>query len=225
MGRERRRTSGPVTAGSCGTRCTVWCASNVRQERWTSSAVDGFDAQPHEGSVGTVPCRRRAASGGRGPCRGAHEPESADAIRTIGGGPTNDVPRAYLDRISELLDSFAGPEGQEWWLAAGIKELRVTYDLDAGEATESVRRLHGDVLSADDPAERRPGSTCVPDPRADRRAGRREPGRRAVRKRTGSTAPLSGAPVIPVPMGTHHRCDHGQDIADMPWEPLALSRG
>lgn len=140
----------------------------VRLERgetgWASFVDDGMNAGTLAAELGANPPAE--GSGKRPPVTlragGAHEPESPARIRILGGGPTNDVPDAYLDHLRDLLHTFAGPEGQEWWLEAGIKELSVRYDLD--EPKPQIRlRLHRDILSAYIKRDG-PGLTYVPDP-------------------------------------------------------------
>lgn len=111
-------------------------------------------------------------------------------IRVLGGGPTDDVPEDYLHRIHELLHVVAGPEGQEWWLDAGIKELWLRYDL--AEKKPRIRtRLHKNILSATIQRDA-PGLAYVPDPDA---VARRDIENlvAAVRKRAG----LGPHPLLP----------------------------
>lgn len=164
----------------------------LREAGWASFVDDGMNAgsmaaelsanPPTEGSGERPPVVVRAG--------GAHEEESPIRIRVLGGGPTNDVPDAYLDRIHELLHVLAGPEGQEWWLDAGIKELWFRYDL-AEEKPRIRTRLHRNILSATI-QRNAPGLTYVPDPGAIA-ARDVEKLVTAVRKRTG----LGPHPLLP----------------------------
>ncbi|CAA9366064.1 MAG: L-aspartate oxidase [uncultured Nocardioidaceae bacterium] len=161
-------------------------------DQWTSYVDDGKNAGTTDAALSADP---PTTGSGRRPgvavrARGAHEPESPARIRIIGGGPTNDVPDSYQRRLSHLLGVLAAPEGQEWWLAAGVKELQVAYYFE--RATPRVRtRLHRNVLAAG--IERNgPGLNHVPDPAtiADRDV---ENLVSAVRKRTG----LGPHPLLP----------------------------
>jgi hypothetical protein len=83
-------------------------------------------------------------------------------INVVGGGPTNDVPDAYLTTLNGLLEQLTGPQWQRWWSAGEDEVLEVWYDFAAASAGIAARRS-GDKLRV---TIRRPMSTfaAVGDP-------------------------------------------------------------
>lgn len=59
--------------------------------------------------------------------RGASAPEQPHEIRVCGGGPTNGVPKAYLEELSRLLDVVAGDTWRGWWAESPVKLAEVFY--------------------------------------------------------------------------------------------------
>ena len=71
--------------------------------------------------------------------------ETGPRIDVIGGGPTNDVPGAYLTTLDDLLNQLEQPAWQAWWSAGGVQVLEVRYHFDATAAGPAVRRRKGTV--------------------------------------------------------------------------------
>lgn len=92
---------------------------------------------------------------------GPSAPEARPVISVCGGGPTNDVSPLYLEALHRQLHLFGGEEGQEWWQAAGIYELRVFHWFDVVDPKVSVRRYRDHITAS---IERSPESTHVGDP-------------------------------------------------------------
>ncbi|MEY2503673.1 MAG: hypothetical protein QOI07_4010 [Verrucomicrobiota bacterium] len=61
----------------------------------------------------------------------------------IGGGPTNDVPDAYMAALNGLLGQLSGPPWQRWWSAGTDEVLEVWYDFAAASVGIAARRSGG----------------------------------------------------------------------------------
>jgi len=90
----------------------------------TLATLDTETAEPTDGSDSARPL---VVVRGNGP----NAPDSPPRIRVIGGGPMNHVPKGYITTLTALLNALAAPAGQDWWLAADVKELEVSYDFEA----------------------------------------------------------------------------------------------
>lgn len=106
---------------------------------------------PASGDTGTVPGRSDDAGSGRpGPAVVAvRSPYIADSheIRFIGGGPSNNVPAAYLEELGTQLDHLA-LAGREWWSAADRTLLEITWHIDdVPDSRVKVRRLANRVTA------------------------------------------------------------------------------
>lgn len=92
---------------------------------------------------------------------------SGHEIRSIGGGPTNGVPRGYLDEVERLVQ--AGQTTHlDWWRAADRLLLEISYEFRTDANGPSVRRRGGKL---DARIRRDPRSlAAAPDPAAVARA-------------------------------------------------------
>ena len=84
---------------------------------------------------GATPPRWKAVAEGRG----VSAPEQPHELCVVGGGPTNDVPTAYLDELHRLLDLLAGDAWARWWSASPVRLARIFYWFDAARPGVRVR--------------------------------------------------------------------------------------
>lgn len=115
---------------------------------WRSFTDDGIDQGRTITTRSGAALDRTVSAGGESTLplvvvRGsdADAPDSPPQITVIGGGPMNDVLESYIAMLEALLKAFQSPSGQQWWLAAGVKVLEVSYSFET-EATR-VRTWRG----------------------------------------------------------------------------------
>lgn len=71
--------------------------------------------------------------------RGVSAPEQPHEILVCGGGPTNGVPKAYLDELTRLLGQVASDDWARWWADSPVKLAEVFYWFDAARPGVRVR--------------------------------------------------------------------------------------
>ncbi len=68
------------------------------------------------------------------------------SIRTVGGGPTNGVPDAYLDALDHFLERVED-EYLTWWSAADRRQLEIWYVFEAGPEQPTTRRTKDKLIA------------------------------------------------------------------------------
>lgn len=87
------------------------------------------------GTFGSAPPRWDVVAVGRG----SSAPEQPHEIHICGGGPTNGVPKAYLEELNRLLDVVAGDTWKGWWAESPVKLAEVFYWFDRSKVKVQVR--------------------------------------------------------------------------------------